>query len=369
MECKLVSYLRARRPSTLEAVLAGYLLLNGCASDDRDDSSTAGSAAMGGAGGAAAAGGGVGGSGGIPISGGMSGGAGVAGVNAGAGAGGSGGSGGFGGAGSGGAMSGGSGGSQPVPDAGTQDAGMQDVCGAIPVGAPLAATPKAVVLHGLVEYHTDEVNEFLGVHATLIVPAEPPPSGVIFAWPGTQALPDSPTFDPVGAGVLQPVLTWGSSCVPGSLPGHSTWWISPVYVNEGSGIAELNGCHGGPVITVDVGDRLDLDMRLDGTNWDQKVIDLDTDESTTFRIDLRGQQQQRALFWIELKTAAKPTEDIIFEDIVLTMRDPEPGACALNNAGMNDYVSEARVSADGLHCCIDRVVLRAEGVPATTEDP
>jgi hypothetical protein len=281
---------------------------------------------------------------------------------------------GAGGAGAGGAASGGAGGeggsSEPVADAGMQDAGgMEDACGAVPVGASQAATPKAVVLHGLVEYHTDPANEFVGVHATLIVPAEPPPTGVIFAWPGTQAFPDSPTLEPVGMGVLQPVLTWGQSCVPGALPGHDTWWISPVYVNEESSIAELNGCHGGPVIEVNVGDRLDLDMRLDGTNWDQEVIDLDTEESTSFRIDLRGQQQQRTLFWIELKTAAKPTEDIVFEDIVLTMRDPEPEACALNNAGMNDYVSEARVSADGLHCCIDRIVLRAEGVPATTEDP
>jgi hypothetical protein len=75
------------------------------------------------------------------------------------------------------------------------------------------------------------------------------------------------------------------------------------------------------------------------------------------------------LFEIELKTGAKPTEDIIFENIVLTMQKPEPGACALNNRGMTDYATSSRVSADGLHCCIDRIVLRADGVPATTQDP
>ena len=243
-----------------------------------------------------------------------------------------------------------------------------DVCGARST-TPEAATPKAVVLHGLVEYHTADANEFVGVHATQIVPAKPPAGGVIFAWPGTQAFADSDTYAPVLGGVLQPVLTWGQSCVPGALPGHSTWWISPVYVNSETSIPELRGCHGGPVITVDVGDRLDLDMRLDGTNWDQTVVDLSSQKMTKFRIDLRGQRQQRALFWIELKTSAKPTEDVIFEDIVLTMRMPEPGACALNNGGMNDYVSKSRVSADGLHCCIDRIVLRAEGVPASTKNP
>lgn len=244
----------------------------------------------------------------------------------------------------------------------------EDECGPIPTDPQQAATPKAVVLYALVEYHTADENEWVGVHATLTVPAKPPAGGVIFVWPGTQTFPGGPTVQPVGEGVLQPVLTWGNSCVPGALFGYSTWWISPVYVNEDAN-SDLNGCHGGPVITVDVGDRLDLDMRLKGTTWNQKIIDLNSKESTEFSIDLRGQLQQRTLFEIELKTYAKPTEDIIFEDIVLTMRDPEPGACALNNRGTNDYATQSRVSADGLHCCIDRIVLRAEGVPATTKNP
>ena len=255
----------------------------------------------------------------------------------------------------------------PGPDA---TAGMaQDECGPIPTAAPKAAKAKAVVQYGLSEYHTKPDNQFVSVQATLTVPAKPPPTGIIFVWPGTQALPDEATYQPVGGGVLQPVLTWGTSCVPGALPGHSTWWISPVYVNDETTIPDLQGCHGGPVISTAVGDRLDLEMRLDKTVWYQKVVDRNSQLSTEFSIDLRGQLQQRALFWIELKTAAKPTEDLIFEHIVLKLRDPEPGACALNNRGTNDYVTESRVSADGLTCCIDRIVLRAEGVAATTKDP
>lgn len=257
-------------------------------------------------------------------------------------------------------------GAAPGADATT---GMQDECGPVPTAAPKAAKAKAVVQYGLSEYHTKANNQFVGVRATLTVPAKPPPTGIIFVWPGTQALPDEATYQPVGGGVLQPVLTWGSSCVPGALPGHSTWWISPVYVNDETTIAELRGCHGGPVISAAVGDRLDLEMRLDKTEWYQKVVDRNSQLATEFSIDLRGQLQQRALFWIELKTAAKPTEDLIFDHIVLKMQDPEPGACALNNRGMNDYVTESRVSADGLTCCIDRIVLRAEGVAATTKDP
>jgi hypothetical protein len=118
---------------------------------------------------------------------------------------------------------------------------VEDECGAIPTGPQEAATPKAVVLYALVEYHTSDQNQFVGVHATLTVPAKPPPTGVIFVWPGTQTFPTGSTVQPVGEGVLQPVLTWGQSCVPGALAGHSTWWISPVYVNDVTSIAELNG--------------------------------------------------------------------------------------------------------------------------------
>ena len=117
------------------------------------------------------------------------------------------------------------------------------------------------------------------------MPKVPTQKSTLFIWPGLQ---HSGGSDPgrVGNGVLQPVLTWGSSCVPGALPGHDTWWISPVYVNSESRIPELSGCHGGPVIKVDVGDRLDLDMRLRDTTWDQKVVDTRSKESTDFSIEL-----------------------------------------------------------------------------------
>jgi hypothetical protein len=248
-------------------------------------------------------------------------------------------------------------------------AAAEDACGPILTGPKQAAKPKAVVMHALVEYHTKDENEWLNLSGTMIVPAKPPASGVIFVWPGTQTMPGTSKVQPVGEGVLQPVLTWGSSCVPGALPGHDTWWISPVYVNEGTNIRELAGCHGGSVIRTDVGDRLDFVMHLNKTTWEQTVVDTNSKQMTKFDIDLRGQPQQRALFEIELKTSAKPVADSIFENVVLTMRDPDPGACALNNAGMNDYVSQSRVSADGTRCCIERIVLRADGVPASSKDP
>lgn len=59
----------------------------------------------------------------------------------------------------------------------------------------------------------------------------------------------------------------------------------------------------------------------------------------------------------------------IFTNTVLSLAEPNPNACEPVLKGMRDYASKARVSADGKHCCIDRIVLRAAGVMATTIDP
>ena len=68
-------------------------------------------------------------------------------------------------------------------------------------------------------------------------------------------------------------------------------------------------------------------------------------------------------------TTDEPTEDVVFRKTVITMKQAEPSACQPIMRGMTDFASKARVSADGKHCCIDRIVLRAQGVPATTMTP
>jgi hypothetical protein len=176
-------------------------------------------------------------------------------------------------------------------------------------------------------------------------------------------------FQPIGNGVLQPVLTWGPSCAPDAPSGHSSWWISPVYVNVTSYDRNYRGCRGGPVIEVEPTDLLDMAIYLAPPQWLQEVAPQDSFETTDFALDMMGQAQARAFFVIELPDSAKPTEDIIFTRTVLTMAMPEPGACEPVARGMTDFASRARVSADGKQCCIDRVVLRAQGVMATTMDP
>jgi len=256
-----------------------------------------------------------------------------------------------------------------VADSGEMMGADEDECGAIPMTPLVKAMGGRLDEYGTLEYNVTPPNELVALRTTMRVPEEPPPNGTVFLWPGIQPLPRSANYTPIRNGVLQPVLTWGPSCVPGALSGHDTWWISAVYVNISSTDYDYRGCLGGPVIETAPDRLLDIDMWLEGTDWIQTVHDLTSDEMTDFTLDLRGQGQARALFVIELPGSARPTEDLVFTKSVFSMKEPEPEACDVLRIGPNDYASEARISADGRHCCIDHIVLRAQGVPPSTMDP
>jgi hypothetical protein len=245
----------------------------------------------------------------------------------------------------------------------------EDECGAIPSQLAGRVTSGRVSGSGLIEYDINPPNMFTGLRTTLAVPAEPAPNGQIFIWPGIQPTPSGVNFQPIGNGVLEAVLTWGPSCGPDAPASYSTWWIAPMYVNISSSDPQYSGCRGGKVAPAEPQQLLAIEMHLDGTKWVQKVVSRSTMRVSEFSLDLKGQAQGRAFFDIELQTSNKPTEDIIFTNTVLSMDTSDPNACQPVMRGMNDFASKPRVSADGKHCCIDRIVLRAAGVMATTMDP
>jgi hypothetical protein len=70
-----------------------------------------------------------------------------------------------------------------------------------------------------------------GLHTTMTVPEKPPPSGTLFLWPGLQPLPGGKNYNPIGNGVLQPVLMWSGTCAPTAPSSYASWWISAQYVN------------------------------------------------------------------------------------------------------------------------------------------
>lgn len=208
--------------------------------------------------------------------------------------------------------------------------------------------------------------EILSVRTTLRVPSKPSPTrGTLFLWPGLQPLRSDST---IGYGVMQPVLTWGTSCAPGSLSTYDQWWISSQYVGSPPGSLTNIKCEGGPVMKVEVGDELDIEMKLEGTVWDQIVTNKSNGKSVNFKRDMKGQKQQWLINEIELTGATKPVDDVIFTSMVVKLSDSMPKACVPNVKGSTDYFTPPRASADGKTCCIDKLILRASGIKPSSPD-
>ena len=68
--------------------------------------------------------------------------------------------------------------------------------------------------YGGVQVKMPVATQIVALSTVLTVPAKPPASGTLFLWPGLQPLPGGANFNPIGNGVLQPVLTWGGTCAP-----------------------------------------------------------------------------------------------------------------------------------------------------------
>jgi hypothetical protein len=91
------------------------------------------------------------------------------------------------------------------------------------------------------------------------------------------------------------------------------------------------------------------------------MTDLRTMETVDFTIDLEGQVQNNAMWIIEVPSGltVRPAEDVVFTQSVLTFSSPVT-TCQPNQAGTTDYFSAPVLSRDGLHCCYDEIILRAQ---------
>jgi len=228
------------------------------------------------------------------------------------------------------------------------------------------ATP--VSGYGTVEFSASTKTQILELQTTLTVPPKPNPSGTLFLWPGLQPLPGGQNYNPIGNGVLQPVLTWGGTCAPTAPNDYSSWWISAQYVNTYGSASGYTGCQGGTGIDVNVGDPLDIVMSLKGTVWSQVIVDRTSGKTATFDIDMKGQAQDWAIFSIEEPTSTRPVSDVVFTSTTITFASADPTACQPSVRGQTDYFSTPMASSDGTKCCVSRIILRAQGVAATTPD-
>jgi hypothetical protein len=209
--------------------------------------------------------------------------------------------------------------------------------------------------------------ELVGLWTTMIVPAKPDAtSGTLYVWPGVQPFSNSKNFNPIGNGILQPVLSIGGTCAPGAPNDYVSWWISGQYVNVSTGAAGPTGCLGGDGMDVAVGDQLDIAMTLSGTVWTQVIADRQTGKSVQFPMDLKAQGQNWATLAIEQPTSLKPISDAVFTETRLQFAASSPMSCQPSQHGPDDYFATPYVSIDGKTCCVSRVILRANGVKATT---
>jgi hypothetical protein len=199
----------------------------------------------------------------------------------------------------------------------------------------------------------------------LTVPVKPSTkTGTLFLWPGLQ--PGGANYQPIDNGVLQPVLTWGPTCAPNAPNSpYSSWWVSAQYVNTYGMYAGYTGCHGGDGMNVNVGDELLMVMKLSGTIWQQAVTDGASQKTVSYDLDMHGQAQNYAEFDIEIYSE-DPASDVIFTNTEIVLEQSQPKFCQPTTRGIDDFFTNPRMSADGKTCTIDRIVLRAKGVPATS---
>lgn len=208
-------------------------------------------------------------------------------------------------------------------------------------------------------------NQITRLQTTFVVPPSPAPIGTVFLWLGLQPTPAGTNYEPIGNGVLQPVLTWGSSCAPTTQPeAHSSWWISAQYVNTlNAADSPYHGCRSGPSMLVSPGDVLSIDMKLVDNQWVQTVTRVTRagsagSQEVSFTIDLNLQAQNVAFFTIEQYDGASFTSPLVFSHTTITLAKPDASACvaaALTMKTPRGSASRPAPLAAGQQCAIDAI--------------
>lgn len=200
-------------------------------------------------------------------------------------------------------------------------------------------------------------NQIVSFTSEVIVPAKPDAVGVLAVWPGLQSQGVTTTNGSVGNGVLQPVLVWGgigcSKTTTLEQVNYGTWWI------EGYYFSNADGCHGGDVMSVAVGDKLKLTMALLNGVWTQTIVNATTGATVNFAMDMKGQPQNVAEFYVEehgKSTGLKAP--VTFSNITITLANPQTGNwCTPFELGKTDTMAVPVISADTKTCTIGSVTL------------
>lgn len=105
--------------------------------------------------------------------------------------------------------------------------------------------------------------------------------------------------------------------------------------------------------------RLYIDFSVEGTQWNRRVLNLKNMKEVNFKFDLEGQEQNWAIWDIETPGSSRPAEDTFFEKSVLSFESPVT-TCQPSSAPEVDHFSAPILSPDGLHCCYEKMILKAQ---------
>ncbi|KAI9331706.1 hypothetical protein BDR26DRAFT_921982 [Obelidium mucronatum] len=213
-------------------------------------------------------------------------------------------------------------------------------------------------------------NTFTFFQLTLLVPPlpirpQPGSTATYFLWPGLQPgfAQNNLNFLPIGNGVLQPVLSYGPSCIPNMSPTldyYSTWIISGLYVNlDKKPTGKV--CNGGEVLLVNPGDSLQITFQLIETTWRQTITLLNSNppRSVHYEINLQNQTQGRAEINVELYHDATQYFPVTFKDISLRVSQAGDSGYCFNRTGTrvanllkSESCSEGVLDLSGVGCLI-----------------
>ncbi|WP_097235655.1 hypothetical protein [Streptomyces sp. 1331.2] len=191
-------------------------------------------------------------------------------------------------------------------------------------------TAGSVHNQGRVNLYTPASNQIVGLSTSFVVPPMPSKVGTTFLWPGLEPVDNGVNFEPIGKGVLQPVLTWGPSCAPAAgkpAEAYSSWWISGQYVNTLGSQPGDQGCFSGAAMLVKPGDKLEVDLKLESASgqWVQTIGD--KGKRVSFSFDLQGQAQDRVMFYIENYDGAPYAGPLSFSHTTVTFAKADSSTC------------------------------------------
>ncbi|KAJ3063876.1 hypothetical protein HDU98_000366 [Podochytrium sp. JEL0797] len=222
------------------------------------------------------------------------------------------------------------------------------------------------VLHG-------PQNSYTSFTSTLTVPpipsVAPGTTPTWYYWPGLQTDSRSANYQPIGYGVLQPVLTFGPACHNVGTPPlvtqpYASWYVSAWYVNlSNTTLPGYRGCYSGDAMLVSPNDALVMSMQLSGTTWTQSITRKSDSKSVNYVLDMKGQGQNRAELVLELWNKAVIRDPVTFTDMTLTVANAEPAGNAFfcntqtpGNMKKNEVCSGVVLSADGKTCTVQQCV-------------